>query len=205
MTGTSFGTGSSQVKKRGLHTLSQKANSSQYISVTVELLARRNSSSLCRRGKWCALCSGTNGHFLIDFLTRGETENAERYCVVLLHDNARPHSARRSTHFLQKLAWQVFNHPPYIPDLAPSDFYLFLHSKNSCPVSVNVFRTTDGRWWVSHSGSNPRRQNYTTQVYKIWSHGMTDISVPEVNMLKYSSTFAVSVTVNLSINWVLFL
>ena len=31
------------------------------------------------------------------------------------------------------------------------------------------------------------------------SHGMTDVSVPEVNMLKNSSTLAVSVPINISI------
>ena len=37
-----------------------------------------------------------------------------------------PHTSRRSTHFLQEFGWEVFNHhPPYNPDLAPSDFHLF--------------------------------------------------------------------------------
>ena len=38
--------------------------------------------------------------------------------------------ARQSTHLLQEFDWEVFNyHPPYSPDLAPSDFHLFLHLK----------------------------------------------------------------------------
>ena len=37
--------------------------------------------------------------------------------------------------------------------------------------------------------------------YRSWSHGMTNISIPEVNMLKNSSTIAVSVTINLSIKF----
>ena len=49
--------------------------------------------------------------------------------VVSLHDNARPHTTRRSTHLLQEFSWEVFNHPPHIADLAPSDFHLFLHLK----------------------------------------------------------------------------
>ena len=49
------------VMKRGLHTLLQKPSSNQYIGVTVDLPARRNSSWLRRRGKWCAWCSGTDG------------------------------------------------------------------------------------------------------------------------------------------------
>ena len=35
--------------------------------------------------------------------------------------------------------------------------------------------------------------------YKIWSHGLINVSITEVNMLKNSSTLAVSVQINLSI------
>ncbi|PNE09423.1 hypothetical protein B7P43_G15432 [Cryptotermes secundus] len=49
--------------------------------------------------------------------------------IVFLHDNARPHMARRTASLLQEFSWEVFNHPPYSLDLAPSDFHLFLHLK----------------------------------------------------------------------------
>ena len=55
-------------------------------------------------------------------------------------------------------------------------------SKNSCPGSI--FRMTDRRTCVSHSGYSPKRQTSTTQGYKSWSQGMTNVSIPEVNMLK---------------------
>ena len=48
-------------------------------------------------------------------------------CVVFLHVNARPHTARRSPHLLQEFSQEVFNHPPDSLDLAPSDIHLFLH------------------------------------------------------------------------------
>ena len=38
--------------------------------------------------------------------------------IVLLQDNARPHTSRRPTVLLQEFSWEVFNHPPYSPDLA---------------------------------------------------------------------------------------
>ena len=41
----------------------------------------------------------------------------------------------------------------------------------------------------------------TTQGYKSWSNVMTNVSVPEVNMLKNSSTLAVSVPIILSIKF----
>ena len=37
------------------------------------------------------------------------------------------------------------------------------------------------------------------QIYKSWSLGTTNVSIPEVNMLKNSSTLAASVTINLSV------
>ena len=44
--------------------------------------------------------------------------------VVLLHDNARPHTAAHTAETLQKLKFEVMAHPPYNPDLSPSDYYL---------------------------------------------------------------------------------
>ena len=38
-----------------------------------------------------------------------------------------------------------------------------------------------------HSGSKPICQTSTIHGYKSWSHGMTNISIPEVNILKNSS------------------
>jgi histone-lysine N-methyltransferase SETMAR len=83
---------------------------------------------------------------LVEFMPRGATINAESYCatlrrlryaiqnrrrgillsgVMLLHDNARPHAAARMQAMLQEFGWEVFEHPAYSPDLAPSDFHLF--------------------------------------------------------------------------------
>ena len=45
--------------------------------------------------------------------------------VVLLHDNALPHTADRTAETLRKLEFQVMVHPPYSPDLALSDYHLF--------------------------------------------------------------------------------
>ena len=45
--------------------------------------------------------------------------------VRFLHDNARPHTASLTKDKLKELDWEVLPHPPYSPDLAPSDYYLF--------------------------------------------------------------------------------
>ncbi|PNF16226.1 hypothetical protein B7P43_G15299 [Cryptotermes secundus] len=45
--------------------------------------------------------------------------------VPFLQDNACPHSAKITVETLWKLKWNLLTHPPYSPDLALSDFYLF--------------------------------------------------------------------------------
>ena len=45
--------------------------------------------------------------------------------ILLLHDNARPHTAGATIDALDTLKFEVLSHPPYSPDLAPSDFHFF--------------------------------------------------------------------------------
>jgi transposase len=49
--------------------------------------------------------------------------------VLRLHDDARPHSAAATVNLLKSWGWEILPHPPYSPDLAPSDFHLFLKMK----------------------------------------------------------------------------
>jgi hypothetical protein len=49
---------------------------------------------------------------------------------LLVHvDNARPNTAKLSTRYFNENRVKSALHPPYSPDLAPSDFYLFGHVK----------------------------------------------------------------------------
>jgi histone-lysine N-methyltransferase SETMAR len=47
------------------------------------------------------------------------------------HDNARPHTARTTKELLNSYSWKVLPQPPYSPDIAPSDFHLFLSLQNA--------------------------------------------------------------------------
>jgi len=49
--------------------------------------------------------------------------------IILLHDNARPHVAVPVKTYLETLKW-VLPHPPYSPDIAPSDYHLFRSMKH---------------------------------------------------------------------------
>ena len=86
----------------------------------------------------------------------GKTINANKYCeqlvrvqknllkkqialanrrqVLFLQDNTQPHVAKMTLSKIAELKWEIMLYPPYLPDLYPTDFYLFLsldnHMKN---------------------------------------------------------------------------
>lgn len=86
------------------------------------------------------------------FLNPGETITAEKYCQqidimhqklrqqrpvlvnrkgpILLHDNARPHVAQQTLQKLNELGYESLPHPPYSPDLSPTDYHFFKHLDN---------------------------------------------------------------------------
>jgi hypothetical protein len=47
----------------------------------------------------------------------------------MLHDNSRSQTAAATQDLIATFGWEQLNHPPYGPDLAPSDFHVFLHVK----------------------------------------------------------------------------
>ncbi len=61
--------------------------------------------------------------------------------ILYLHDNARPWTAKITKAFLEDFKWQIFPHPPHSPDLAPSDFFLFMGSHEH--FAGKRFATTD--------------------------------------------------------------
>ena len=45
--------------------------------------------------------------------------------IILLRDNARPHTANLVRDKLQRFGWETLKHPQYIPDLSPCNFHIF--------------------------------------------------------------------------------
>ncbi|KAG5308006.1 SETMR methyltransferase, partial [Acromyrmex insinuator] len=64
-------------------------------------------------------------------IERKRPELINRRSVVFHHDNARPHTSLITQQKLRELGWEVLMHPPYSPDIAPSDYHLFRSLQNS--------------------------------------------------------------------------
>lgn len=83
-------------------------------------------------------------------LKRALAENRPQYAkrhesVILQHDNARPHIAQVVKN---RQNWEILPHPPYSPDIAPSDYHLFRSMQST--LSAQKFRTSqEAKKWVA--------------------------------------------------------
>lgn len=92
----------------------------------------------------------SQGIIFIDYLEKGKTITGNYYSslldklntelpekrprmarkkVLFHHDNAPAHTSAVSTAKLLEIRFEIVSHPPYSPDLAPSDYYLFPNMK----------------------------------------------------------------------------
>jgi len=90
------------------------------------------------------------GILFVDYLQTGKTINTEYYCnllhkldakirekrpglqkkkIIFHQDNAPAHKSVLTMAKINELKFELLEHPPYSPDLAPSDFWLFPHLK----------------------------------------------------------------------------
>ena len=88
-------------------------------------------------------CRG-GGVIMLDLLPCNTTINKDVYCeqidrlkialaekhsnlkkIIYHHDNAPAHRAKKTSDKLKEAGWEIMVHPPYSPDLAPSDYHLF--------------------------------------------------------------------------------
>jgi histone-lysine N-methyltransferase SETMAR len=145
------------------------------------------------------------GVLMVEFMQQGTTVMSQVYCetlkklprtiqnkkhgmltsgVVLLDDNERPHTAARTRALLEHVNWELFDHPPYSPDLAPSEYHLLSYLKTW--LGSQQFNNNEESLKGVKCGGAYRRQTSLTQAYKNLFPDTTSASVLVMTMLRNS-------------------
>ena len=102
--------------------------------------------------------------------------------IVLQHDNARAHTANVTSSTITKLGWEVLVHPPYSPDLAPSDYHLFGPLKDHLG-GIKFDTDEDGKNAVQ-KWLHTMPETFFLQVFEHFQHGGKSALKSRVTMLK---------------------
>lgn len=143
----------------------RKSQSAEWVFPFEELPTKVKKSRSTGK-KMVASFFGKSGHYTTVSLENQRTVTAEWYIntclpsvfdkirdkrprskIVLHHDNASAHSAKATDAYLKAENVELMTHPPYSPDLAPCDFFLFPKIKDklrglrftSPEMAVNAF------------------------------------------------------------------
>ncbi|CAD6197225.1 unnamed protein product [Caenorhabditis auriculariae] len=109
--------------------------------------------------------------------TRRRKRRGNQAVIYFQHDNARPHIARSTKAKLETYGWHVLPHPPYSPDLAPSNHYLFSelqralagqkfdNEKQVRPWLTNWFKAQPATFWRQGIYTLPRQWQQTIDAH----------------------------------------
>jgi histone-lysine N-methyltransferase SETMAR len=165
-----------------------KEQSKQWIPTHSSNKPRKFKQTLSARKLAATVSWDRKGVLMVQFMQQGSTRTSEVYCVrntknlrtasqnkrsgmlthgvVLLQDNARAHTsaAGRNPALLEQFNWELFDHLPYSPDLAPSDYHLFSYLKNW--VRSQRFNSNEGlmegvKTWLSSQATEFFRYRHT--------------------------------------------
>ena len=84
--------------------------------------------------------------------------------MLLNHDNAPAHTSHVAMATIHDCGFELLSHPPYSPDLAPSDFHLFRHLKES--LRGRAFKEDEDVTVAVNEWIEERDQNFFLETIK---------------------------------------
>ena len=94
------------------------------------------------------------------------SELANRTGIVPHHDNERPHTSLTTRTKLLELGWEVMSHPPYSPDLVPSDYHTFRSLQNILN-GKNFSNNDDLKWHLAEFFAIKDQKFYQRGIMKL--------------------------------------
>ena len=88
--------------------------------------------------------------------------------IFFHRDNAPAHSARVTKETLREFRWELLPHPPYTPDLAPSNFFLFPKHKEH-PKGVR-FNSIDEAKHAAKTWLRNQSAEFFKNIINGWKH-----------------------------------
>ncbi len=137
--------------------IERKTESSQWLPKGTKVRPQKALRQRAERKTMLTLFADERGPIHIEFNIPGETINTDSYCntlrmlkenvrcrcpelwtmtpqgyrrMMLHHDNAPSHTSAPTLALIGESHLDMINHPPYSPDLAPCDFFIFPRMKN---------------------------------------------------------------------------
>jgi transposase len=101
----------------------------------------------CLRGAWPSLLKAIVKNFAVWRKQSRKKRPGRRHEVIFQTDNARPHTANMTKATIQELDWEILLHPPFSPDLAPSDYHIFRSLSNNL-LGVSFYNDAEIRNWL---------------------------------------------------------
>jgi hypothetical protein len=126
--------------------------------------------------------------------------------VLLLHNNARPHTRSRTREAIAKMGWTVLPHPAHSPDLAHYDCHLFgpvpLRSLRGRYFAANnelkqsfrdVLRSRGGEFYNTGTQHINLGKSVLKMIWKMWKSSpvtATDVRIIHVNFIVIAIIFS---------------
>ncbi|EFN76007.1 Histone-lysine N-methyltransferase SETMAR, partial [Harpegnathos saltator] len=96
--------------------------------------------------------------------------------VILLHDNAPSHTAKLVKETIEAFSWEILSHAAYSPDLAPSDYYLFVSMGHA--LAEQRFTSYENvRKWLDDWFASKEQQFFWCGIHKLsnrWEKCVSD-------------------------------
>jgi hypothetical protein len=108
-------------------------------------------------------------HRTVKFCWRFETqitENGQARDVLLHHDNARPHTARKTQERIQGLQRELLEYPPYNSYLDSSDFHLSGPLKTALVAKVSLMTK-----WLKRKCESSWDNSQKASMLRVSAHG----------------------------------